>query len=265
MGWHVASELKISAGCIRSWQGSSPWEIVSTFLGAPRCPGRVSGKSGRGGVLHPAHREKLLPHVGEGRLAEFCDVFCDRGAFTVEQSKRGCRRAGNGDWRRECMRSSFEDGSGAASDSDAGGELRSSGAGDQRATSSAGKIGDGGDAAAGNAIFTWGWSNMRRRERSLARERLSALANGLQSRDESDAEYADDSVAGVHAIAHDAGRAIAAATVNAAYALRREKAIGSLEVGKQADIAVFEVADYREIPYYFGSEPLLDDCEAWSR
>jgi imidazolonepropionase len=46
--------------------------------------------------------------------------------------------------------------------------------------------------------------------------------------------------------------AIAAATINAAYALRREKTIGSLEVGKQADLAVFEVADYREIPYYFG-------------
>jgi imidazolonepropionase len=46
--------------------------------------------------------------------------------------------------------------------------------------------------------------------------------------------------------------AIAAATINGAYALRREKQVGSLEVGKQADIAVFEVADYREIPYYFG-------------
>src|SRR5436189_708614 len=32
--------------------------------------------------------QKMLPHMGEGRLAEFCDVFCDRGAFTVEQSKR---------------------------------------------------------------------------------------------------------------------------------------------------------------------------------
>src|SRR2546430_806626 len=43
-----------------------------------------------------------------------------------------------------------------------------------------------------------------------------------------------------------------AATINAACALRREKQVGSLEVGKQADVAVFEVADYREIPYYFG-------------
>jgi imidazolonepropionase len=50
--------------------------------------------------------------------------------------------------------------------------------------------------------------------------------------------------------------AIAAGTINAAYALRREKNVGSLEVGKQADIAVFGVADYREIPYYFG----VDHC-----
>jgi imidazolonepropionase len=46
--------------------------------------------------------------------------------------------------------------------------------------------------------------------------------------------------------------AIAAATINAAFALRRDERIGSLEAGKQADLAVFAVEDYREIPYYFG-------------
>jgi imidazolonepropionase len=46
--------------------------------------------------------------------------------------------------------------------------------------------------------------------------------------------------------------AIAAATINAAYSLGREKTVGSLEKGKQADLAVYEVEDYREIPYYFG-------------
>jgi len=34
--------------------------------------------------------------------------------------------------------------------------------------------------------------------------------------------------------------------------LRRDRQIGSLEAGKQADIAVFDVENYREIPYYFG-------------
>ena len=46
--------------------------------------------------------------------------------------------------------------------------------------------------------------------------------------------------------------AIGAATMNAAYSLGRHRRIGSLGVGKQADLAVFEVAEYREIPYYFG-------------
>jgi imidazolonepropionase len=46
--------------------------------------------------------------------------------------------------------------------------------------------------------------------------------------------------------------ALSAATINAASALRRDKRMGSLEVGKQADLAVFDVGDYREIPYYFG-------------
>jgi imidazolonepropionase len=46
--------------------------------------------------------------------------------------------------------------------------------------------------------------------------------------------------------------AISAATINAAHALRRSHLLGSLEPGKQADLAVMDVGDYREIPYYFG-------------
>jgi imidazolonepropionase len=46
--------------------------------------------------------------------------------------------------------------------------------------------------------------------------------------------------------------AITAATINPAYSLRLHERVGSLEVGKYADIAAFDVPDYREIPYYFG-------------
>jgi len=46
--------------------------------------------------------------------------------------------------------------------------------------------------------------------------------------------------------------AITAATVNGAYAVGRGERVGSLEVGKQADLAIMDVSDYREIPYYFG-------------
>ena len=46
--------------------------------------------------------------------------------------------------------------------------------------------------------------------------------------------------------------AISGATLNSAYSLREHERIGSLEVGKFADVVAFEVADHREIPYYFG-------------
>jgi imidazolonepropionase len=46
--------------------------------------------------------------------------------------------------------------------------------------------------------------------------------------------------------------AIAAATINGAWALCLQDRKGSIEPGKDADLAVFDVEDYREIPYWFG-------------
>ena len=45
---------------------------------------------------------------------------------------------------------------------------------------------------------------------------------------------------------------ITASTINAAHALRADRRLGSLEHGKQADLIMLSVADYREIPYHFG-------------
>lgn len=47
--------------------------------------------------------------------------------------------------------------------------------------------------------------------------------------------------------------AIAAATVNSAWAVRLQAGKGTVEPGKDADLAVFDVDDYREVPYWFGS------------
>jgi imidazolonepropionase len=49
--------------------------------------------------------------------------------------------------------------------------------------------------------------------------------------------------------------AITAATINAAYSLRRGDSLGSLEQGKLADFAIHECDDYRELPYFFGRDP----------
>ncbi len=51
---------------------------------------------------------------------------------------------------------------------------------------------------------------------------------------------------------------IAAATINGAWSLGLAERKGSIEPGKDADLAIFDVKDYREIPYWFGN----DHCEA---
>jgi imidazolonepropionase len=49
-----------------------------------------------------------------------------------------------------------------------------------------------------------------------------------------------------------AAEAIAASTINAAYAVGRAASIGSIESGKSADLLMLSVPDYRELPYHFG-------------
>ena len=49
------------------------------------------------------------------------------------------------------------------------------------------------------------------------------------------------------------GESIAAATINGAWALRLQERKGSVEAGKDADLALFEAKDYREIAYWFAS------------
>jgi len=49
--------------------------------------------------------------------------------------------------------------------------------------------------------------------------------------------------------------AITAASINAAWSLRRGGQIGSLEPGKRADFVIHDCDDYRELPYFFGREP----------
>src|SRR4029077_18940678 len=85
-GLNVASELKILR-LHQELQAEQPLEIVSTFLGAHVVPAEFRGKADGAEKYIALLTEKLMPEVATKKLAEFCDVFCDRGAFTRAQSK----------------------------------------------------------------------------------------------------------------------------------------------------------------------------------
>lgn len=83
-GLDLGSEIKILRA-IRALDATHPIDVVSTFMGAHDVP-----------IEHRAQRDRyielvvheMLPAVAESGLAEWCDVFCETGVFTPEESTR---------------------------------------------------------------------------------------------------------------------------------------------------------------------------------
>jgi imidazolonepropionase len=250
-GLDVASELRILR-LHKELAANQPLEIVSTFLGAHAVPAEFRGKAGGAERYIELMERNLLPHIGEGRLAEFCDVFCDRGAFTVKQAKR-VLQAGRQWGLTPRMHAEQLSRTGAtrlavlmrAASCD---HLEQVNKSDIRALGKSETV----------ATLLPGCDyHLGLKQYAPARALIDAEAIVSLATDYNPGTSPTLSMPMILSLACTQLRmtpaeAIAAATINAAYALRREKTIGSLEVGKQADIAVFEVADYREIPYYFG-------------
>ena len=83
-GLSLADELK-QLRAIRRLQGSQPVELVPTFLGAHALPEEY--RDDREGYIRLLC-EEMIPAVAEEHLAEFCDVFCETGVFSAEESRR---------------------------------------------------------------------------------------------------------------------------------------------------------------------------------
>ena len=250
-GLDVASELKILR-LHKELAAEQPLEIVSTFLGAHMVPAEFRGKAGGAERYIQMIEQKMLPHIGEGRLAEFCDVFCDRGAFTVEQSKR-VLQAGR-QWGLEPrVHAEQLSRTGAARLAIL---LRAASCDHLEKVNKSDIVALGKSETVATLLPGCDF-HLGLKEYAPARALIEAGAIVSLATDYNPGTSPTLSMPMILSLACTQLRmtpaeAIVAATINAAHALRREESIGSLEVGKQADVAVFEVADYREIPYYFG-------------
>jgi len=250
-GLDVASELKILR-LHRELSMEQPLEIVSTFLGAHVVPAEYRKKR-RGTEEYVALLiEKLMPEVAAARLAEFCDVFCDRGAFSRSDSKKileagkqlGLLPRIHAEQLSRTGATQLAVQLGAASCD----HLEQVNKADIRALAQSTTV----------ATLLPGCDfHLGLKEYAPARALIEAGAIVALATDYNPGTSPTLSMAMILSLACSQLRmspaeGIAAATINAAYSLGRAERIGSLEAGKQADIAVFDVDDYREIPYYFG-------------
>jgi imidazolonepropionase len=250
-GLDLASELKILAVQNRL-RGVQPVEIVSTFLGAHVVPEEYRGKNDGAERYIKLLTETLMPEVGEAGLAEFCDVFCDRGAFDIKQSKR-ILQSGRQYGMAPRVHAEQLTRTGATK---LAVELKAASCDhlEQVDKSDIRTIGKSDTVA---TLLPGCDFHLGLKQYAPARALIDAGAIVALATDYNPGTSPTLSMPMILSLACTQLRmtpaeAITAATINAAYALRRDKTVGSLEVGKQADIAIFDVADYREIPYYFG-------------
>jgi imidazolonepropionase len=250
-GLDVASELKILR-LHKELAAEQPLEIVSTFLGAHVVPAEYRGSTAGVKQYIALLTEKLIPEVAEEKLAEFCDVFCDRGAFTLEQAKQileigkqhglGPRLHAEQLTRTGATQLAVKLGAASCDHLE---QVNSSDIAALAKSQTVATLLPGCDFHLGLAKY------------APARKLIDAGVIVALATDYNPGTSPTVSMPMILSLACTQLRmtpaeAITAATINGAYALRREKHIGSLGVGKLADLAVFEVADYREIPYYFG-------------
>ncbi|GAA0718168.1 imidazolonepropionase [Clostridium malenominatum] len=83
-GLDLETELK-QLEVMHYLQKTHVMDIITTFMGAHATPGEYKDKKEE---FVNVICEEMLPEVAKGNLAEFCDVFCEKGVFSVEESRR---------------------------------------------------------------------------------------------------------------------------------------------------------------------------------
>jgi len=247
-GLDLKSEIKILE-VLRRLNRAGPLEIVPTFLGAHVVPRKYRK---RPAAYVELLVRRMIPTVAARGLAEFCDVFCDRGAFTPAQARLilTAARVCGMEPRLHAEQLARTGGARLAAELHAVSvdHLERVNRDDIRRLARSTTV----CTLLPGAVFHLGKTTY-----APARALIEAGAAVALATDFNPGTSPSVSIPMALALACNQMRmtpaeAIAAATINSAHALRRADRLGSLEPGKQADLAGFALCDYREIPYYFG-------------
>ena len=247
-GLTVESELK-SLEAIRLAASRWPGTVVPTLLGAHVVPKEFQGRSQN--YVEIVCRE-MIPAAARRKLARFVDVFCDKGAFTAAETEQIFEAARqHGLQVRAHM--------GQLSETRLAPFLRFHPA----AFDHMDHVHDDDVAALakGNTVATLvPGANyfLGLKEYPPARKLIDSGVPVALATDYNPGTSPTISMPMAMSLACTQMKmspveAIAAATINGAWALRVADRKGSIEPGKDADLAVFDVDDYREIPYWFGA------------
>jgi imidazolonepropionase len=247
-GLTIPSEIKM-LDVARKLSLSQPVEIVPTFMGAHEVPPEFKDRRDE---YIDLIIENMIPEVGSRGLAAFCDVFTEAGVFTVDESRRILLRAQDYGMAPKIHADEITPLGGA----ELAAEVKAASA-DHLVY-----VSPDGIAAMKKAgvvpVLLPGTSFFLRSDYAPARDMINAGLPVALATDNNPGTCLLEGMPLVMGLAclemkMTPEEAIIASTLNAAKAIRRDGNIGSLDAGKQADILMLGVADFREIPYRFGT------------
>jgi imidazolonepropionase len=255
-GLQTATELRLLKALL-ALDDESPLDLAITFLGAHAiAPEYKDNPQGYTNLI----TETMLPTVQQWwqthapRLSlPFVDVFCEDRAFTLEQSRQILTKARELGFPLKIHADEFDNLGGAA----LAAELGAVSADHLVKTSEAdiGALAKSDTVAVSLPCTPFG---LAEKEYTPAKRIIEAGGILALATDCNPGTAWNESMQFVIALAcrflgMTPAQGIAAATINAAHAIRRADRIGSLEPGKQADMAILGVPDYRHLGYRFGS------------
>ena len=247
-GLTIESELK-SLEAIRDASSGWPGTVVATLLGAHVVPKEFDGRSQN---YVEIVCNDMIPRVARRKLAQFVDVFCDTGAFTPDETSKIFEaaethglsvRAHMGQLSETVLSPFFRFQPASFDHMDHVGEadIAQLAKRDTVATLVPG------------ANYFLGLKQYPDARRMIEAGVPVALATDYNPGTSPTISMPMAmSLACTH-MKMSPAEAVAASTINGAWALRVADRKGSIEPGKDADLAVFSAKDYREIPYWFGA------------
>jgi imidazolonepropionase len=247
-GLTVASEMA-QLQAIRELDAEGPWELVPTFLGAHALPREFADD--REGYVDLVC-EKMIPKVTALELAEYCDVFCEHGAFTVEESRR-ILQAGQAHGLAPKVHADELSPSGGTR---LGVELGARSV-DHLPYVSDEEIGLLAESKTAAVLLPATTFFLFRDRYAPGRKLVDAGVIVTLASDHNPGSSHTLSMGrvielGVMRCGLTVREALNAVTVNAAYAVGREDELGSIEPGKQADLVILNVSTPEELIYAWG-------------
>ncbi|MHA1987385.1 MAG: imidazolonepropionase [Promethearchaeota archaeon] len=246
-GLTTESEIKLLKA-VKTLNSEHCIDIIPTFLGAHAIP--MEYQNNPEGYVDLLITE-MIPAIVEENLAEFCDVFCEEGIFSIEQTRKILHTAKRYGLQPQIHVDEIIDTNGAMLAAEIiavqAGHLLKSNEDGLKAMAEANVIAT----LLPGTPFCLMLDTYAPARKMIDLGVPIALATDLNPNCWTSSMQMIITLA-CYNMRLSPAEALTASTINSACAIQRQDEIGSIEVGKKADLTIFDVPNYQFLPYQFG-------------